>query len=107
MAIGVGQQLEQQFAANPEAYQAYKGMAVEQHFNNEWDRFAKNHKDANELRYRMGEYLHSPQNAQRNGESMRQALNRAYKALKATEPRNENEERRAAAKDAWESIYGR
>jgi hypothetical protein len=106
MAIGVGQQLEQQFAANPDAYKIYQGMVQTEAFNGEWDHFTKAHKDANDLRYRMGEFLQA--NPSSKPESMRQSLNRAYKAVKAAskEPRNDREERRQSIGDAWDQTYG-
>jgi hypothetical protein len=107
MAIGVGQQLEQQFAANPEAYGAYREMAAATHFNSEWDRFRKAHPDAESVRHAMGEHIRDT--APPKGETAQAALRRAYnKAVKAAtkEPRNDNEARRQSIGNAWDRTHG-
>jgi hypothetical protein len=105
MAIGVGQQLEQQFAANPEAYGAYREMTSATHFNSEWDRFRKANPDAESVRYAMGEHIRDT--APPKGETAQAAL-RPYKAVKAAskEPRNDNEDRRQSIGNAWDKTYG-
>jgi hypothetical protein len=106
MAIGVGQQLEQQFAANPEAYGAYREMTAATHFNSEWDRFRKAHPDAESVRFAMGAHIRDT--APPKGETAQAALRRAYKAVKAAskEPRNDNEARRQSIGNAWDKTYG-
>jgi hypothetical protein len=103
MAIGVGQQLEQEFAANPEARAAYQNMVQAQAFNTEWDRFCKTNKDAESLRYQMGEHL---RDHAKSGETMQASFKRAYKAVKASEPKNDNEDRQKTIGAAWDRTYG-
>jgi hypothetical protein len=101
MLVGTAQVL----GANPEV----NDIAKHVHMESELRRFVKTHPDAAEqdFQYRMG--LHLRDNPPKASETVAQSLARARKAVNAAskEPRNDREERQAAARDAWESIYGR